>query len=72
MSDVLIPEVPTGTAEPAMRRPTDWTTQASRRRTRARYAAERRFRLMGLAAVWLSVGFLAFLPPLITAPFDAP
>lgn len=61
MSESLVPEVPTGVAEPVLRRPTDWTTQASRRRTRQRYAAERRFRLLGLAAVWLSVGFLAFL-----------
>jgi len=61
MSRSLVPEVPTGTAAPIAHRPTDWTTQASRRRTRRRYAAERRFRLTGLAAVWLSVGFLAFL-----------
>ncbi|MDE0879094.1 MAG: phosphate ABC transporter permease PstA [Sphingomonas bacterium] len=61
MSKAIVPEVPTGTAEPVLRRPTDWSTQASRRRTRRRYAAERRFRVMGLAAVWLSVGFLVFL-----------
>lgn len=41
--------------------PTDWKAAAVRRRTRRRYAAERRFRLLGLAAVWLSAGFLAFL-----------
>ena len=34
---------------------------AVRRRTQRRYAAERRFRRLGLAAVWLSAGFLAFL-----------
>ncbi|TPG12097.1 phosphate ABC transporter permease PstA [Sphingomonas oligophenolica] len=61
MNSALVPEAPTGNSEPDQRRPTDWTTGASRRRTRRRYAAERRFRLMGLAAVWLSVGFLAFL-----------
>ncbi|MCU6454940.1 phosphate ABC transporter permease PstA [Sphingomonas sp. A2-49] len=43
------------------RQPTDWKAAAVQRRTRRRYAAERRFRLMGLAAVWLSAGFLAFL-----------
>ena len=58
---MIAPIVPTGTAGPVVHRPTDWTTMASRRHTRRRYAAERRFRLMGLAAVWLSVGFLAFL-----------
>ena len=61
MSDTLVPEAPVGVAAPAVRKPTDWTTQSSRARTRRRYAAERRFRLLGLAAVWLSVGFLAFL-----------
>lgn len=43
------------------RLPTDWKAASVQRRTRRRYAAERRFRLMGLAAVWLSAGFLAFL-----------
>ncbi len=43
------------------RAPTDWTTGAMQRRIRRRYAAERRFRLLGLAAVILSAGFLAFL-----------
>jgi phosphate transport system permease protein len=41
--------------------PTDWNADAMRRRIRSRYAAERRFRLLGLAAVLLSAGFLAFL-----------
>ena len=36
-------------------------TAAMRRRTQRRYAAERRFRRLGLAAIWLSAGFLAFL-----------
>ncbi|WP_375420794.1 phosphate ABC transporter permease PstA [uncultured Sphingomonas sp.] len=45
----------------APRAPTDWRTAALQKRIRARYAAERRFKLMGLAAVWLSAGFLAFL-----------
>ena len=41
--------------------PTDWGDPAMQRRIRRRYAAERRFRLIGLAAVLLSAGFLAFL-----------
>jgi phosphate transport system permease protein len=41
--------------------PTDWDSEAMRRRLAGRYASERRFRLLGLAAVALSVGFLAFL-----------
>ncbi len=44
-----------------VRQPTDWKGAAVQRRTRRRYAAERRFRLLGLAAVWLSASFLAFL-----------
>src|SRR5688572_29428912 len=41
--------------------PTDWGGEAMRRRIRRRYAAERRFRLLGLAAILISAGFLAFL-----------
>ncbi len=41
--------------------PTDWKTGAMQKRIRRRYAAERRFRFFGLAAVVLSAGFLAFL-----------
>ncbi len=48
-------------AQPAERAPTDWNTKAMQRRIRRRYARERRFRLMGLAAVVLSAAFLAFL-----------
>ncbi|MCH4893908.1 MULTISPECIES: phosphate ABC transporter permease PstA [unclassified Sphingomonas] len=61
MSKSIVAPVPTGTAEPAIRAPTDWTTSAMQQRIRSRYAAERRFRLLGLAAVTLSAGFLAFL-----------
>jgi phosphate transport system permease protein len=43
------------------RAPTDWTSQAMQRRIRRRYGAERRFKLLGLAAVALSAAFLAFL-----------
>ena len=41
--------------------PTDWNGAAMQRRIRKRYAAERRFRLLGLGAVLISAGFLAFL-----------
>jgi phosphate transport system permease protein len=41
--------------------PTDWKSKAMQQRIRRRYAAERRFRLLGLGAVLLSAGFLAFL-----------
>ena len=49
------------TSEPAARRPTDWRTGSMQSRIRKRYAAERRFRFLGLSAVVLSVAFLAFL-----------
>jgi phosphate transport system permease protein len=38
-----------------------WTGEAMQRRVARRYAAERRFRFFGLAAVGLSIAFLAFL-----------
>ena len=41
--------------------PSRWTDGSMVRRVRRRYAAERRFRLAGLAAVGVSVLFLAFL-----------
>jgi phosphate transport system permease protein len=58
-----------GTEIPAMagakggrtRTPTDWKTDVMQTRIRRRYQAERRFRLIGLGAVLLSAGFLAFL-----------
>jgi phosphate transport system permease protein len=43
------------------RLPTDWKSDVMRRRIARRYAAERRFRLLGLGAVLLSAAFLAFL-----------
>ena len=43
------------------RAPTDWRTEAMRRRIARRYAAERHFRRLGLGAILLSAGFLAFL-----------
>jgi phosphate transport system permease protein len=43
------------------RAPTDWNGTIMQRRIRRRYSAERRFRLLGLGAVLLSAGFLAFL-----------
>lgn len=41
--------------------PTDWGGAAMQKRIRRRYAAERRFRLLGLGAILVSAGFLAFL-----------
>ncbi|WP_137751781.1 phosphate ABC transporter permease PstA [Sphingopyxis sp. L1A2A] len=41
--------------------PTDWKGAAMQKRIAGRYAAERRFRLIGLGAVLLSGAFLAFL-----------
>ncbi len=52
MSDLALPVDPT---------PTNWNDPAMQRRIRKRYTAERRFKLLGLAAVLLSAGFLAFL-----------
>ncbi|WP_066798874.1 phosphate ABC transporter permease PstA [Sphingomonas soli] len=45
----------------ADRTPTDWNAPAMQKRIARRYAAERRFKLFGLAAVVLSAAFLAFL-----------
>lgn len=42
-------------------RATDWSGDVMRRRIARRYAAERRFRLIGLGAILLSAAFLAFL-----------
>ena len=41
--------------------PSRWTDGSMERRLRGRYAAERRFRFLGLLAIGLSVAFLAFL-----------
>ena len=54
---VALPDVPPA----GIRTPTDWKGEAMRRRIARRYAAERRFRLLGFASVLLSAGFLAFL-----------
>ncbi|MEO9634942.1 MAG: phosphate ABC transporter permease PstA [Parasphingorhabdus sp.] len=43
------------------RRPTDWQGAEMQKRIAGRYAAERRFKAMGMAAIMLSVSFLAFL-----------
>ena len=45
----------------AERLPTDWKSDAMRKRIARRYAAERRFKAAGMAAVLLSAAFLAFL-----------
>jgi phosphate transport system permease protein len=42
-------------------RPTDWSSDAMRRRVRRRYGAERRFRLVGLGAILISASFLLIL-----------
>ena len=47
--------------DPARTAPTDWTSDAMRRRIAKRYAAERRFKYLGMGAVILSAAFLAFL-----------
>ena len=43
------------------RRPTDWQGAEMQKRIAGRYAAERRFKAMGIVAIALSAGFLAFL-----------
>ncbi|HWV13323.1 MAG TPA: DUF3333 domain-containing protein, partial [Sphingobium sp.] len=43
------------------RLPTDWKSDAMRKRIARRYASERRFKAAGLLAVALSAAFLAFL-----------
>lgn len=49
------------TAPTEGRRPTDWRGEAMQKRIKKRYAAESRFKALGLGAIILSVGFLAFL-----------
>jgi phosphate transport system permease protein len=56
MSDAALTQAP----RPA-RAPTDWNSGEMQRRIRKRYAAERRFRLIGLGAVMISAGFLVLL-----------
>ncbi len=47
--------------EPLARIPTDWRSAAMQGRISRRYRGERMFRLVGLGAILLSAGFLAFL-----------
>ena len=61
MSSAAIPASSARTAMSQERLPTDWSSPVMRQRIARRYAAERRFRLLGLGAVLLSAGFLAFL-----------
>jgi phosphate transport system permease protein len=61
MTDSLVAGLPTGPEPLAERAPTDWRTQSMQARIRKRYVAERRFRVLGLAALVMSAGFLAFL-----------
>lgn len=60
MSKAMTADMPLAAA-PTARQPTDWKSATMQRRIARRYAAERRFRLMGLGAVLISVAFLAFL-----------
>lgn len=46
---------------PAPRVPTNWRDDAMTRRIKRRYAAETRFRLLGVGAILISAGFLAYL-----------
>lgn len=48
----------TSTIDPT---PTDWSGDAMQRRIKKRYAAERRFKALGLGAIVLSASFLLFL-----------
>ena len=60
----LVPQLPivgVDAHEPVARKPTDWRTGSMQGRIRRRYAAERRFRLIGAGAVVLAAAFLAFL-----------
>lgn len=41
--------------------PTNWNGEAMQRRIKKRYAAERRFKALGLGAILMSAGFLLFL-----------
>lgn len=63
MSDTLVAGLPMSRAHasPIAKAPTDWKDAAMRRRIGVRYSAERRFKALGLAAVLISVLFLAFL-----------
>jgi len=63
MSDIALeggPNMPAGSKERTAAAAV-WTSETMRRRVASRYAAERRFRGIGLFAVLLSGGFLAFL-----------
>jgi phosphate transport system permease protein len=53
--------------DPEQRQPTEWSGPAMTARLKARYASERNFRLVGLVAVLVSLGFLAFLLVSMTA-----
>ncbi|WP_184199915.1 phosphate ABC transporter permease PstA [Polymorphobacter multimanifer] len=46
---------------PVEREPTDWSSTRMQRRIARRYAAERNFRFLGLAALGLAASFLVFL-----------
>jgi phosphate transport system permease protein len=58
MNSGVVPHRPVG---PAERVPTQWSSANMTNRVRQRYVRERRFRLIGLAAVVVSGGFVALL-----------
>jgi len=53
--------MPQSENEVTHRLPTDWKGEAMQKRISSRYASERRFKLIGLTAIVMSAGFLAFL-----------
>ena len=57
----LVATTPSADREPPARAPTEWRSGSMDARIRGRYRQERNFRLLGLGAVLLSAGFLAFL-----------
>ncbi len=65
MSSAPASALPAGT--PAARTPTDWASPERTRQLRQRYAAERRFKLIGLFSVLISGVFLAILLVTMTA-----
>lgn len=61
MTEMALERSPIMTAASTVRTPTDWKADRMQQRIRRRYAAERRFRTLGLLAILISAGFLAFL-----------
>ncbi|MFM9976781.1 MAG: phosphate ABC transporter permease PstA [Sphingomonadaceae bacterium] len=57
----LVAQSPSADRTPPPRAPTEWRSSVMDQRIRRRYRNERLFKLVGLGAVLLSAGFLAFL-----------